>query len=124
MGQEMMHGMSARPQATITDIKVCRPYLVGTCPHDLFTNTKQDLGPCPKIHNQTLKDEYEAGDEAQKKRWGFDFDYLREMGKYIDDCNRKIESAQKRLDKTPEEIKATHTMASISPHELQFDRRS
>lgn len=97
-------------QLSITDPKVCRSYLVGTCPHDLFTNTKQDLGPCPKVHSEALKTEYENASAAEKAKWGFEFDYLRDMQKYIDDCDRRIETAQRRLEKTPDEIRQTNAL--------------
>ncbi|KAK8217424.1 splicing factor [Zalaria obscura] len=111
MGEQLMSGPGTRaPQLSITDPKVCRSYLVGTCPHDLFTNTKQDLGLCPKTHNEALKAEYEAADEQQKRKWGFEFDYLRDMQKYIDECNRRIDTAQRRLEKTPDEIRQTNAL--------------
>jgi hypothetical protein len=97
-------------QLSITDAKVCRSYLAGTCPHDLFTNTKQDLGPCPKVHSEGLKAEYDAAPSSEKAKWGFDFDYMRDMQKYIDDCDRRIDSAQRRLEKTPDEIRQTNTL--------------
>ncbi|KAH0046639.1 LUC7-domain-containing protein, partial [Aureobasidium melanogenum] len=103
-------GASRAPQLSITDPKVCRSYLVGTCPHDLFTNTKQDLGLCPKTHSEALKSEYENADDHQKRKWGFEFDYMRDMQKYIDDCNRRIDSAQRRLEKTPDEIRQTNAL--------------
>lgn len=111
MGEQLMssHGNRA-PQVAITDPKVCKSYLVGTCPHDLFTNTKQDFGPCPQIHSEPLKTEYEAADAEQKKRWGFEFDYLRHMQKYVDECNRRIDTAQRRLEKTPDEIRQTNAL--------------
>ena len=56
MGEQLMSGTDQRaPQLSITDPKVCRSYLVGNCPHDLFTNTKNELGPCSKVHNEALK---------------------------------------------------------------------
>ncbi|KAK5279272.1 splicing factor, partial [Cryomyces antarcticus] len=112
MGEQLMvaPGTSRAPQLSITDPKVCRSYLAGTCPHDLFTNTKQDIGPCPKVHSETLKAEYEAADDAQKKRWNFEYDYMRDMQKYIDDCNRRIDTAQRRLEKTPDEIRQTNAL--------------
>ena len=81
-----------------------------TCPHDLFTNTKQDLGQCPKIHSEALKAEYDASPD--KSKYGFDYDYMRDMQKYIDDCNRRIDSAQRRLEKTPDEIRQTNALVS------------
>ncbi|KAG9750209.1 LUC7-domain-containing protein, partial [Aureobasidium melanogenum] len=112
MGEQLLAGPGASraPQLSITDPKVCRSYLVGTCPHDLFTNTKQDLGLCPKIHSEALKSEYENADDHQKRKWGFEFDYMRDMQKYIDDCNRRIDSAQRRLEKTPDEIRQTNAL--------------
>lgn len=102
-------GASSRAaQLSITDPKICRSYLVGTCPHDLFTNTKQDLGPCPKVHSEPLKTEYEAS--ADKAKYGFEFDYMRDVQKYIDECNRRIEAAQRRLEKTPDEIRQTNNL--------------
>lgn len=122
MGEQLMSasGSSRAPQLSITDPKVCRSYLVGTCPHDLFTNTKQDLGPCPKSHNEALKTEYESADEAQKRKWGFDFDYLRDMQRYIDECNRRISSAQSRLEMSPEEIRQRNALVgAILPRACQ-----
>ncbi len=92
-------------------------YLVGTCPHDLFTNTKQDLGPCPKVHSEPLKAELEALPEQERKKYGFDYDYMRDLQKYIDECNRRIDAAQRRLEKTPDEIRQTNVLLkSISDH--------
>lgn len=115
MGENLMvaPGAHRAPTITITDPKACKSYICGTCPHDLFTNTKQDLGPCPKIHNEALKEEYENADEKQKRQWGFDFDYLRDMQRYIDDCNRRIDQAQRRLEKTPDEIRQTNALVSL-----------
>src|ERR1700709_909085 len=99
-------------QLSLTDPKVCRSYLVGTCPHDLFTNTKQDFGPCPKNHSENLKTEYDNATEEQKKKWGFDFDYMRDIGKYVEECNRRIDTAQRRLEKTPDEIRQTNALVA------------
>ncbi|KAI0133861.1 hypothetical protein BJ170DRAFT_177235 [Xylariales sp. AK1849] len=101
---------SRSSQLSITDPKVCRSYLVGTCPHDLFTNTKQDLGPCPKVHSEGLKAEYENLPEAQKQRHNFEWDYMRDLQKYVGDCDRRIDAAQRRLEKTPDEIRQTNVL--------------
>ena len=115
--QLMGSGASAQhAQLSLTDPKVCRSYMAGTCPHDLFTNTKQDLGPCPKIHSEPLKTEYEGKDASEKAKLGFEFDYSRDMQKYIDECNRRIDAAQRRLEKTPDEIRQTNELVRCSPH--------
>jgi hypothetical protein len=33
------------------DRDVCQFFLAGLCPHELFKNTKSDLGACPSIHD-------------------------------------------------------------------------
>lgn len=92
-----------------TDSNVCRSFLVGTCPHDLFTNTKQDLGQCKKVHLESHKQEYER-DKARGRDPGYEQDYARDLQRYIDDCNRRIDTAQRRLDKTPDEITKTNSL--------------
>ncbi|KAK6526137.1 splicing factor [Arthrobotrys megalospora] len=107
---EQLMGTSRTPSSTkYTDPTVCRSYLVGTCPHDLFTNTKQDLGPCPKLHSEPLKSDYEA-DKANGKDPGYEWDYARDLQKYVEECNRRIDAAQRRLEKTPEEIMKTNAL--------------
>ncbi|KAI1342949.1 hypothetical protein F5Y15DRAFT_371445 [Xylariaceae sp. FL0016] len=110
--EQLMGGpqTSRAAQLSLTDPKVCRSFLVGTCPHDLFTNTKQDLGPCPRVHAESLKTEYESLPEPARQKYGFEQDYLRDLQKYIDECNRRIDTAQRRLEKTPDEIRQTNVL--------------
>ncbi|KAG2652193.1 putative RNA-binding protein Luc7-like 2 [Panicum virgatum] len=78
------------------DRDVCRLYLAGLCPHDLFQLTKMDMGSCPKLHSLQLRKEYE---EAKAK--GTD-NYDRELEETIErlivECERKIQRALKRLE--------------------------
>ncbi|KAL2116131.1 hypothetical protein VTJ04DRAFT_10386 [Mycothermus thermophilus] len=109
--QLMGGGMASRTaQVPLTDPKVCRSYIVGTCPHDLFTNTKADLGVCPRIHSEALKAEYEALSESEKKKLGFEYDYMRDLQSRIEACNRNIETLQRRLEKTPDEVRQTNAL--------------
>ncbi|KAK4135114.1 LUC7-domain-containing protein [Trichocladium antarcticum] len=109
--QLMGGGMASRSaQLPITDPKVCRSYLVGTCPHDLFTNTKADLGACPRVHSEALKAEYEGLPEAEKKKYGFEYDYMRDLQNRLESCNRNIDTLQRRLEKTPDEVRQTNAL--------------
>ncbi|KAJ6160711.1 hypothetical protein N7470_004107 [Penicillium chermesinum] len=113
MGSESLIGTSAQgrnSQLSITDDKVCRSYLVGTCPHDLFTNTRQDSGACPKVHNEGLKAQYENATPAEKAKWGFEFDYMRDIQGYILEVDKRIHSSQRNLEQTPQEIKETQNL--------------
>ncbi|KAK4095981.1 LUC7-domain-containing protein [Parathielavia hyrcaniae] len=109
--QLMGGGMASRSaQLPLTDPKVCRSYLVGTCPHDLFTNTKADLGACPRVHSEALKAEYESLPEPDKKKLGFEHDYMRDLQGRIEACNRNIDTLQRRLEKTPDEVRQTNNL--------------
>lgn len=104
-----------------TDPKVCRSYLCGACPHDLFTNTKMDLGACAKTHSQKLKGEYEAAlkrsqsDDPEETADAVSPQELQAMRReyennilgFVEECDRRIRAAQKRLEKTPEENNRT-----------------
>lgn len=120
--EQLMGGSvtSRAAQLSITDPKVCRSYIVGTCPHDLFTNTKQDIGPCPRVHNEALKAEYEAMPEKERQRYGFEYDYMRDLQKYIEGCNQRIEAAQQHLKKTPDEIRQTNQLVRTLPSPNPF----
>ncbi|KAJ7557705.1 hypothetical protein O6H91_04G006200 [Diphasiastrum complanatum] len=78
------------------DRDVCRLYIAGLCPHDLFQLTKMDLGPCPKIHSLQLRKEY---DEAKRKgKDNYDRELEDCLEKHILDCDRKIARALRRLE--------------------------
>lgn len=47
---------------------------------------------------------------AERQKYGFDYDYMRDLQKYIDECNRRIDAAQRRLEKTPDEIRQTNAL--------------
>eukprot|EP00479_Gromia_sphaerica_P012641 TRINITY_DN674_c0_g2_i2.p2 TRINITY_DN674_c0_g2~~TRINITY_DN674_c0_g2_i2.p2 ORF type:complete len:82 (-),score=18.13 TRINITY_DN674_c0_g2_i2:100-345(-) len=48
------------------DSSVCEFYNVDFCPHDLFINTKSDLGPCEKKHDDRFKAEFERQSSREK----------------------------------------------------------
>ncbi|PRQ41508.1 hypothetical protein RchiOBHm_Chr3g0447621 [Rosa chinensis] len=78
------------------DRDVCRLYLVGLCPHELFQLTKMDMGPCPKVHSLQLREEYK---EARKQGTdNYDRDLEDVIERLIVECDRKISRALKRLE--------------------------
>ncbi|KAH0937057.1 hypothetical protein HID58_004518 [Brassica napus] len=103
------------------DRDVCRLYLSGLCPHELFQLTKMDMGPCPKVHSLQLRKE-----EAKAK--GVD-NYDRELEDAIDrlivECDRKIGRALKRLQE--EDAKAaiaiSVTEVTQSPEIIELSKQ-
>ncbi|PWZ02176.1 LUC7-domain-containing protein [Testicularia cyperi] len=102
MGPEAMGIPSANLH--FTDPKVCRNFLCGTCPHDLFANTKVDLGPCPKSHTPKYKDEYRKALLAGERFGAFEREHEHNIFAFISDIDRKIAANKRRLEQTPEEI--------------------
>jgi len=79
-----------------SDAEVCRYYLVLFCPHDLFTNTKADMGPCGKIHDDDLKKKFADDNESYKKGQYLD-EFLRFCQKSLADLQSRIKKAKERL---------------------------
>lgn len=80
---------------------VCRHFLIKFCPHDLFTNTKADLGPCARVHDDRLRVQFtDEASEEYKSRYEHSFiDMCRDL---LKDVDRKIQRARHRLDMTAE----------------------
>jgi len=85
-----------------TDPRVCRPFLVGYCPHDLFSSTKFELGPCRNQHNERLRAEYL--DTPDREKYGYEWDYARVLRDYVSECDKRIGESQIKLETTYEEI--------------------
>lgn len=86
------------------DPRICKSYLVGDCPYDLFAGTKQSLGRCPQIHltKHKLKYDREVRDEG-KTYPEFEREYLMVLSKFVSECDRQVAIAMKKLEHTPEE---------------------
>lgn len=85
------------------DPRICKSYLVGECPYDLFQGTKQSLGRCPQIHLAKYKLQYEKEKKRGENFSEFHREYNAVLSKFINDCNGQIAIALKKLEHTPEE---------------------
>ncbi|CAG04113.1 unnamed protein product [Tetraodon nigroviridis] len=77
------------------DESVCRYYLCGFCPAELFTNTRSDLGPCEKIHDENLRTVYEKSSRFMKE--GYERDFLRYLQSLLAEVERRIRRGHARL---------------------------
>ncbi|BBN16113.1 RNA-binding protein Luc7-like 2 [Marchantia polymorpha subsp. ruderalis] len=96
MGAHRNGGAVETPRAYNDGRHVCRLFLSGLCSHDLFQNTKMDLGPCSKIHSLQLRKEYEEAKAKGKDNYDRELEDCLE--KHIVECDRKIARALKRLE--------------------------
>lgn len=114
-GRNRSGSMDDRP-LDMHSSRVCRAFLAAECPHDILTGTKTELGPCPRVHNEGLRIVY-AQQEADGQRHGFEFEVEMQLGRLVDDLDRRVEGAARRLERTPEEESRAaallHEMATL-----------
>lgn len=79
------------------DREVCGPFMVRFCPHDLFVNTKSDLGLCPKIHDLKLKESFEKSPRHDAYVPRFEAELAQYCEKLAMDLDRKVRRGQERL---------------------------
>ncbi|KAK7111142.1 luc7-like protein 3 isoform X1 [Littorina saxatilis] len=75
--------------------EVCKHFLCGFCPHELFTNTRADLGICNKIHDEALRKQYVESGRFEKM--GYEEDFLRFLQNMISDVEKRIRRGHQRL---------------------------
>jgi len=83
-------------QLTWESREVCPYYISHFCPHELFTNTKADLGACPNIHDDDLRQAYQQAPDSHKKQACVD-DFLRICQRMLSDVQSKIKRSKERL---------------------------
>lgn len=55
-----------------SDPEVCKYYICGLCPYQLFKNTKSDLGTYDKIFDDDCKAQWEALDQEEKDGYPYE----------------------------------------------------
>ncbi|MPC17816.1 putative RNA-binding protein Luc7-like 2 [Portunus trituberculatus] len=99
-----------------TDPKVCKSFLLTCCPHEILSSTRMDLGECPKVHDLALRADYEQA--TKTKDYYYDIDAMEHLQSFITDCDRRTESAKKRLAETQEELSAEVAAKANKVHDL------
>ncbi|XP_040290772.1 luc7-like protein 3 isoform X1 [Bufo bufo] len=77
------------------DDSVCKHFLCEFCPAELFTNTRSDLGPCEKIHDENLRKQYEKSSRHMKV--GYEREFLRYLQSLLAEVERRIRRGHARL---------------------------
>jgi len=86
-----------KPSRHFSEREVCKYYICGFCPHDLFVNTRSDLGECKKIHDEELRRQWDACTEKEKFR--YEDEYIRYLEKLVADLERKMKKSQSTLNR-------------------------
>ncbi|EFO96418.1 hypothetical protein CRE_22117 [Caenorhabditis remanei] len=125
-------------KVTFDDPNICPYYLVGFCPHEMFVNTKADLGACLLVHDDNLRRMYpespEYGQLGFEKRLlrflvQLDEDNLRRMGKNKDKLEKRAAAAADSSDSidnresSDRRVDRRRVDRSRSPHRTSRDSR-
>mmetsp|Transcript_14766 Transcript_14766/g.29827 ORF Transcript_14766/g.29827 Transcript_14766/m.29827 type:complete len:492 (-) Transcript_14766:641-2116(-) len=91
--------MPSRRKRSCYDHNICPLYCAwgGTDVHELFTNTKSDIGPNPRICDDHAREEYAALPDQEKDRLGFErvlYDRLRDL---VRGCDRTVHRNKEKL---------------------------
>ncbi|CAN6569222.1 uncharacterized protein LOC126625568 [Malus sylvestris] len=84
-------------EITWDDKEVCKAYMVRFCPHDLFVNTRSDLGPCSKIHDPKLKESFEESPRHDAYVPKFEAELAHFCEKLVMDLDRRVKRGRERL---------------------------
>jgi len=106
-------------QPTWEDEGVCHYFVVDFCPHDLFTNTKSDLGACPNIHDKGMKEAFKAAPMSTKKEQYMDT-FLRMGMRMLSDADTKIKRAKERLVQDYREQLARNGVTPAQQEEIEM----
>ncbi|XP_039160718.1 luc7-like protein 3 [Eucalyptus grandis] len=79
------------------DKEVCAFYMVRFCPHDLFVNTRSDLGPCSRIHDLKLKESFEKSPRHDAYVAKFEAELCQFCEKLVSDLDRRVRRGRERL---------------------------
>uniref|UniRef100_H2YSU0 Uncharacterized protein n=1 Tax=Ciona savignyi TaxID=51511 RepID=H2YSU0_CIOSA len=101
-----------------SDEEICKHFLCGFCPAELFTNTRSDLGTCNKVHDEKTKQAYQASSRYMKS--GYEEDFLRFLQQCWQDVERRIRRNHQRLQLSEEK---TQKVQQAPPTGAEHDEK-
>ncbi|XP_072381979.1 luc7-like protein 3 [Diabrotica undecimpunctata] len=101
------------------DSEFCQYYLVKFCPHDLFVNTRNDLGMCPKVHDEEARKLFHKVKTPHYKKLQYQKDFLRFCRSMMYDVERRIVKGKQRLALSASS-KETASSSTQSPNQEQI----
>lgn len=107
---------SQRQHLHFTDSRVCRPFLLDCCPHDIFASTKLELGECAKVHDPALRADYIMANKQED--YMYEVSAMDKLQMFVNDADRKTELLKRKLAETQEEITSEEANKLNRIHEL------
>lgn len=90
----------------------CKYFMVKFCPHDLFVNTRADLGACAKVHDEEIRKLFEQAKGHRKIHYQEEF--IRFCSSMVNEVERKIQKGKQRLA-----LSGKAEMPSLTPVQTQ-----
>jgi len=112
MGAQRNHDMDERERKSWKDSDVCKHFLVGFCPYELFLGTKSDIGVCGKLHEEHLRQTYVAKARSRNKM-KYERRFLDFLSDLISSLDNKIRRANERLSEKDGESDEVLTPADV-----------
>lgn len=88
--------MSSFSSDDVLFFQFCKLYLVKFCPHDLFVNTRADLGVCARVHDDEARDLFEKAPYSYRKQQ-YEDEFIRFCQSMLSEVERKIVKGKQRL---------------------------
>lgn len=86
---------------------VCRRFLAGCCPNELFKSTKREMEVCPKIHSESLAAELKAHPKGDKHTANFEEECMEYLESIRRDAERWVKREQGNLRGERKEFQPT-----------------
>ncbi|CAG9860131.1 unnamed protein product [Phyllotreta striolata] len=98
------------------DSEYCKYFLAKFCPHDLFVNTRVDLGACCKVHDEEVRKLFQKAKPNHHRKLQYQEDFLRFCNSMLNDVEKKIVKGKQRLALS---ASGKTDVPSISPAQTQ-----
>ena len=78
--------------------EVCKFFLIGFCPHDLFANTKNDLKECRKRHDVQFKEQFNKSPDKEMYQIKYEEMLMDFLQKLVNDVDEKMRKSLERIE--------------------------
>ena len=98
--------------------EVCKFYLLDFCPHDLFPNTKSDLGPCKRRHDQYFRQQF----NKDSNREGYQIKYEEMLMDFLEELIAEVDNKMKKsLERIEAPLPETEKPKDVMDHIRMID---
>lgn len=103
------------------DPEYCKYFMVQFCPHDLFVNTRADLGPCLKTHDEEARKLFQEAKKTNYKKLQYQEDFVRFCSSMINEVDRKIIKGRQRLALSGKSVLSASNPAQAEKNQEKID---